>query len=223
MSQSNPLTPVPDCPPEDEDACTKPVVIQAGENLIVVDPSTKCNRALANKDNAIPWTDGVDVKMRTGAIGDEIFLPSLMSGGSSFPYVAGFNDAGALLRKLAPEDCRDWVLIGRDGSWNVELLKQASCFDEICEETPTQFAGFVITKDCAGVDQFCLVRFDDETLAGFIVVKGSNCIKVSGVGTTDDPYVISVKISSDPDNCISCRADGLYVSCELLYGNDVLA
>lgn len=219
MSESDPLSLVPACPPVAEVACTKPAEVQAGDNLLVVDPSTKCNRSLANRDNSIPWSDGVEVKMRTGAIGSEIFLPSLMDAGPSFPYVAGLNDAGALLKSLAPEDCRDWGIIGRSGSWNVELIKQSSCWEEICEDTPTQFAGFVINKDCNGVDNYCLVRFDDETLAGFVVVKGSNCIGVTGAGTTDNPYVITAKISNDPNNCIVCRVDGLFVECGGIYGD----
>lgn len=187
-----------------------PAEITPGQNLLVSDPADDSTKELTpNAGNSLAVHDGSEVVLHDGSSGDPITLDKVQLFSSSFPSVAAFNSGGELGKFDADPSCLKKVLVSKDGSWTLEEFTASHCWKDVCEKTPTSFAGFVQRKDCEDNDHYCLVRFS---------LQGSNCIELTGSGTSLDPIVISPKISQDEGNCLECRSDGLYAPCSSYSG-----
>lgn len=224
---ATPLKNIPPCPPPDETPCTPAADIPVGEQLLVTDPSTKCDRLLENKQNALVWSDGSDIYQRTGDEGDEIILTELKKIEGSWQNMINMNGAGELGRLEAPAGCKPQFIRGQDGEWTIQDVLTDKCFPQkdICECLPLQVAGWVAQNDCNGDATYCLVRFDVEQIGITIpttTLVSTDCIQVTGVGSPGDPWKMDPKISPDAGNVLECRVNGLYAPCCNIYGVDPL-
>ena len=211
----DPLTPLPSC--TEEESCVPPAEQAKVGGLTGVDNATGCIRKVANKLNAIPWGDGVDVEMRDGSQGEPIRL-DLVEMQDGQPGIVVQSPALAIGSLKADASSDPKVLVSRSGQWLVEDQVGVKCFAGLCECAARWIAGLeeVVQED--GSIKYCLVLVDPEDVGGegdTVYFADTSTVLHTGSGTAGDPHRFTVKISADANNCIERPADGIYMECGL--------
>lgn len=154
-------------------------------------------------------------------------LQQILSGSVSEIVVRlGSGDLASLDAKSGPDK---WVIVSNNDGFQLEKQLGVPCFaeDDITDCATPFLAGLCSVN--VGTDeepeiQYCLTKVDASDFDVLVppnIWQDSNCIEITGAGTSPDPFKASPKISADAGNILECRSDGLYVDC-CVYGADPL-
>jgi len=225
MANLPPLTPLASC--TEEEVCVPLEPTSTGNAVAVADQVTNCIKRLVNREDSVLCNDGERVYWgdgSSGVPGSSRVALNLHEIGSGAPRIVVANAAGALGKATAPDGTTPYHIVGKNGGWFIELLKNLPCFEDICECEPDWLAGFqrIVAED--GSVTWCLVRMTPDQLGieiPTIHFASTQTVQVTGTGTAGDPYKHHVKVSGDDGNIIEVKNDGIYVECCVTY-DDVL-